>query len=451
MGALEIVIRLFEKVSVLLSAVMVLIMIRPAQVWLEETGAQASLRRRAFLVLVFSPLAIWGIFLGFEVGAQSFNTRAVGIIVSGYLGGLLVGTLVGTLAGIANALFSEGTLAPFIIGASIINGVVAALWARRFGTSLKSVTAGAILAQLVYHATLGGLYLLIEPEQGMQTAANIWLHAAKIMANTVGVVLFMGLLNLTRELERARQEASRSQHQAREAKLEALQYQLRPHFLFNLLNTLAYLIRTDPIKARELTLDLADFLRYSLSQDHQHTSLREELAQITRYVELERARFGQGLRFQIAPHDEQLSDHVQVPPLILQPLVENAIKHAASGGEVEILITIQPDEAHNQLKICVLDNGPGPLIAAPSPSPDHEPKRHHSVGLENVRQRLDRFFHGQSQLELSSRTDQRGACAALILPLHPNHDSPKQRLAAQARARLRQAIAQESEHEHLDR
>lgn len=442
MGALEIIIRLMEKVSVLLSAVMVLIMIRPAQVWLEETGDLASVRRRAFLVAVFSPLAIWGIFLGFEVGGQSFNTRSVGIIVSGYLGGVLVGTIVGTAAGIANALITEDTLAPFIIGASVINGIVAALWARRFGTSLWSVTVGAILAQLVYHALLGGIYLIVEPEQGIQTATNFWLHAAKIMANTVGVVMFMGLLNLTRELDQARQEAIDSRDQARSAKLEALQYQLRPHFLFNLLNTLAYLIRTDPIKARELTIDLADFLRYSLSQERQHTSLREELEQIARYVELERARFGEGLRFVIEPYDDELGEQLRVPPLILQPLVENAIKHGARHGKVEILIQLQLKSDEEQVIIRVLDDGPGPADAPPEEV--DEQRRHQSVGLENVRERLERFFHGQSTLTLSAREDTSGACAQLKVPLNPSPSGPR-KLAQHARDRLRQAIASESE------
>lgn len=443
MGALEIIIRLMEKVSVLLSAVMVLIMIRPAQVWLEETGDLASVRRRAFLVAVFSPLAIWGIFLGFEVGGQSFNTRSVGIIVSGYLGGVLVGTIVGSAAGVANALISDGALAPFIIGASVINGIVAALWARRFGTSLWSVTIGSILAQLVYHALLGGIYLIVEPEQGIQTATNVWLHAAKIMANTVGVVLFMGLLNLTRELDQARQEAIASRDQARSARLEALQYQLRPHFLFNLLNTLAYLIRTDPVKARELTIDLADFLRYSLSQERQHTSLREELEQISRYIELERARFGEGLRFVIEPYDDEVGEQLRVPPLILQPLVENAIKHGARHGEVEIVIQIELKSVHDEelVIIRVLDDGPGPVAQSPM---EAEERRHQSVGLENVRERLDRFFHGHSALTLSARQDREGACAQLQVPLNPTPSGPR-KLAQHARDRLRQAIASESE------
>jgi LytS/YehU family sensor histidine kinase len=123
--------------------------------------------------------------------------------------------------------------------------------------------------------------------------------------------------------------------------------------LFNLLNTLAYLIRTNPTKARELTLDLSEFLRYTLAKQDEQTSLKAELDQIERYVDLERARFGEGLQFRVAAVDEQILDEVAVPPLILQPLVENAIRHGARDGKVELCIEVIRDD--DMLSVKVLD------------------------------------------------------------------------------------------------
>ncbi len=431
LAALALIVSMMEKVSVLVAVALVLVLLRPAQSWLEDAGATVSLRRKIVLVTVFTPLAIWGLWLGFEVGGTRFNTRAIGIIVAGYLGGARVGALVGFAAGLANAAMEPLQLAPLLIGASVINGLIAGLWVRRYGTGLVSLTVGAIVAQLGHHISLGGLYLLVSPEQALATASNIGLHAAKITANAIGVVLFMGLLNLTRELERARTDASISRTQVRDARLETLQYQLRPHFLFNLLNTLAYLIRTDPARARALTLDLADFLRYTLSRGDEQTSLEDELEQITRYLELERARFGEELHV-VRQIDARLASEVHVPPLLLQPLVENAIQHAARDGKLTITLRAWRDD-HDTLYLQVLDDGPGP----PSPAPAARTRGGGGVGLQNVRERLDRFYQGRASLSLIARPDaEPGACAQiLITPPRPRHH-----LADAAREQLRKAV-----------
>lgn len=439
--AAELIVNLLEKVSVLVSTVLVMVLLRPAEVWLSETGRFASLRRRAFLLVIFGPLSIWGIFLGFELGGMTFNIRAVGIIAAGFLGGRLIGSLVGAGAGLVFAMISPPELAPYVFAASVIDGLVAGFIARRFGTSLGAVTLGALSAQLIHHAALGALFWLFDPQQALAIASNIALHSAKIAANTIGVVLFMGLLNLTRELEQARADAQSSRAQARSARLEALQYQLQPHFLFNVLNTLAYLIRTDPAKARELTLDLAEFLRYTLSRNEQETTLRRELTQIERYVELERARFGQGLTFQTRGVDEGLAQRVLLPPLILQPLVENSIRHGARDGSVHVAIETSqtPD---GDVWIRVLDDGPGP---APDDGTSGgrrgrpRRKRHESVGLRNVRERLERYFHGRAELTLRARQGAPGACAEFCVPAAALKPDPRS-LTDQARERLKQAV-----------
>lgn len=468
--AIELSMNLLEKVSVLVSTALVLVLLRPADVWLSETGRMASRRRRLVILAVFTPLAIWGIFLGFEIDGLGFNTRSVGIIVAGFLGGRRVGSLVGVVAGVVYALVMPDDLAWFVFAASIIDGGVAGLVARYFGVNLRSVVFGAIAAQLAHHIALGAVLFALDMDAALQIASNVPLHTAKITANTIGVVLFMSVLTLARDLQLARDDARASRAMARSARLEALQYQLQPHFLFNLLNTLAYLIRVEPIKARQLTLDLADFLRYTLSQRDDETTLRAEFEQLARYVELERARFGDGLVFELPEEiDEEIEDALTLPPLILQPLVENAIKHGSSAeGKVCIRVELEPlsgadhqalleaERARQQRRpgawmahqiealswpkkrvwIRVIDDGPG--LGAEEPTrrivstegqektrgreesldTHRRDRQHRSVGLENVAERLARYYDEEVTLTLRNREDgERGAVAEFAAPL----------------------------------
>ncbi len=433
--ALELVIRLLEKVSVLVASALVLLMLRPAEVWLGETGSEASFRRRAFLVAVLGGLAIWGVFLGFELDGLRFNVRMVGIIVAGYLGGAWVGIAVGLPAGVLAAQ-TVPAYASFAFAASILNGLLAGLWSRRFGTGLVSAVVGAVAIQLAYHVGLGGIYAALRFEEALNLASHVELHAAKIAANAVGVTVFMGLLKLVRELEFARRQARTSRAMVRSARLEALRYQIRPHFLFNVLNTLAYLIRTSPARAREMTLDLAEFLRFTLGQGDEQVTLREELDQIARYVDLERARFGDGLVFEVGELPSERAGEVPVPPLILQPLVENAIRHGSQDDSVQVAIEV--DEGDDHLAIRVLDDGPGPpenWRTDGGKGPDSED----GVGLQNVRERLQRYYHGHATLSLRARREAAGACAECVIPLEVP-DPGETGLKEQAREQLRRMI-----------
>lgn len=432
--ALELVIRLLEKVSVLVAAALVLLMLRPAEVWLGETGSEASFRRRAFLVAVLGGLALWGVFLGFEIDGIGFNVRMVGIVVAGYLGGAWVGIAVGLAAGLV-AVLPLSEYAGFALAASVLSGWLAGLWSRKFGTGIIPAVVGAVAIQLAYHAGLGGLLAAINFDEAIRLASHVELHAAKITANAVGIIVFMGLLKLVRELERARTEAETSRDLVRTARLEALRYQIRPHFLFNLLNTLAYLIRTAPGRARELTLDLAEFLRYTLAQGADETTLEEELEQIERYVDLERARFGDGLAFEVGDVPGDRAAETRVPPLILQPLVENAIRHGAEEGEVSVRVEFEASD--DTLTIRVVDDGPGPPEQWAESRDVAE--RSDGVGLENVRERLERFYRGASDLELRSRADGSGACAEVTIPMTPP-DEREYGLRKQAREQLKKVL-----------
>ncbi|MEZ4458671.1 MAG: histidine kinase [bacterium] len=427
MDAITLVVRLLEKASVLVAVVLVLVLVKPAHVWLHETGREASVRRRLFLALVMGAVAVWGVFLGMSVGGQRFNVRMLGIVVAGFLGGRKVGSFVGLLAGAVYAWHLDGPRFGYALAASVLVGALSGWWSRRFGTSLQSVAVGATAVQLIYHALIGGVMAFVDPQLAIEETSNLPLHIAKITANVVGVTVFMGLLQLMDELDRLREETQQSKQLARDAKLEALQYQVQPHFLFNILNTLSYLIRTDPNRARSLTLDLSDFLRYTLSNDRDTTTLRDELKQIERYVELERARFGDGLEFEARVPAEATA--LSVPPLLLQPLVENAIRHGARDGRVRVEVTATV--ADDGVLIEVVDDGPGP-------DPEKMAERQ-GIGLQNVRDRLERYYHVPVVLELRSG-EGGGAVASFVIPVEDHRALDG--LKKHARNQLRKVVAE---------
>jgi two-component system LytT family sensor kinase len=141
--------------------------------------------------------------------------------------------------------------------------------------------------------------------------------------------------------------------------MRALRAQISPHFVYNSLTTIASFVRTDPERARELLLDFADFARYSFRNPRDFTTLAEELRSIDRYLLLERARFGDRLRFSVEVAPEVLP--VTVPFLSLQPLVENAIRHGMDDahGPEPFHVRIVGRDAGAEAAISVEDDGAG--------------------------------------------------------------------------------------------
>jgi two-component system LytT family sensor kinase len=191
------------------------------------------------------------------------------------------------------------------------------------------------------------------------------------------------------QLELAELDSSR--RRALEAEMRALRAQISPHFVYNALTTIASFVRTDPNRARELLLDFADFARYALSKTHDFTTLADELSCVDRYLLLERARFGDKLRFSLQVAPEVLP--VPVPFLCLQPLVENAIKHGMRDrggiGEVRVVARDAGPEAH----ITVEDDGTGMDPERARRVLDDDPTREGSgIGLANVDLRMRQIY-----------------------------------------------------------
>jgi len=197
---------------------------------------------------------------------------------------------------------------------------------------------------------------------------------------------------------------------AAEAQLTALRSQINPHFLFNALTTIGYLIQSSPDKAFQTLLHLTKLLRGVLSSTGEFSTLGQELKLIENYLDIERARFEEKLSVSI---DVPVTlESVRVPSLILQPLVENAIKHGVSenknGGEVRISAKIGAKKGEMLLTLSVFDTGAGKKAVSR--------KDGSGVGLKNVRERLSSYYGKKAALTLDRDTET-GTTAEISLPL----------------------------------
>jgi LytS/YehU family sensor histidine kinase len=174
----------------------------------------------------------------------------------------------------------------------------------------------------------------------------------------------------------------------RDAELRALRAQVNPHFLYNSLNSISALTGSDPVAARRMCLLLAEFLRTTLRVSTQERiALAEELTLADRYLSIEQVRFGARLQVERSIDDSALE--CQVPPLVLQPLLENAVGHGIAG-----LID------GGTIRLDVVRHGDRLAIAVENPrDPDAMPRVRGGVGLENVRKRLAIVFGGAARMD----------------------------------------------------
>ncbi len=213
-------------------------------------------------------------------------------------------------------------------------------------------------------------------------------------------------LDTYRQARERELEAKELEAQLQEARLQALRMQLHPHFLFNALNTVSMLIRNgEHQQAIEMTAGLGELLRWSLNENaEQEAPLEHELEFIGRYLELERLRFPDRLRIEIDIPDELQS--ALVPSLILQPLVENAIRHGVAESSSAGLVRIAARRANQWLELLVQDDGKGlPDDLEPAPG----------IGLGNTRKRLAQLYGERAELTLQNAVPA-GVVARLKIP-----------------------------------
>lgn len=216
-----------------------------------------------------------------------------------------------------------------------------------------------------------------------------------------------------KEASQLRTQTAELEAQLAEARLQALRMQINPHFLFNTLHAISTLVERDPAGVRRMIARLSQLLRYTLEEtDTQEVTLDQELDFLERYLEIQRIRF-QG-HLDVEEDIPATTRKALVPNLILQPLVENAIKHGASQIEGMGRILIRARRDGNRLHVSVHDNGPG-LSANTG---DGAPK---GFGLRNTQERLESLYGEDQELALFP-SEKGGLVAQISLPFHTDAD-----------------------------
>ena len=206
-------------------------------------------------------------------------------------------------------------------------------------------------------------------------------------------------------------QAAELRTQLAQAQLEALRVQIHPHFLFNTLNSIVGLIRNqENQEAIRMTTGLGDLLRHAL--DHpgkQEVTLREEMEFLERYLNIQQMRFSDRLRVEMNIDRETLD--ARVPSLILQPIVENAIRHGIAARDAEGIISLSAGRDNGHLRLSVYNDGP--TLPAGWRIEDCG-----GIGLANTRARIERLYGAEGRLEMRNRGE-RGVEATLTIPYLP--------------------------------
>ena len=340
-----------------------------------------------------------------------------------YLGAwILIGLMMSALLALAGNVRFERAL--LVMGPlALVYGLVclSAYWVCRANPPAKTpaprlATAilGAALQASGVWVALSAPWSALMLRSGLVQADRATLLVGFAGLFIIGVPLYLisiavHYLMITFEESRAAERlALESQVAAREAEVRALRAQLNPHFLFNSLNSINALIGSDPEAARRMCESLGDFLRRTLALGARDTvTLGEELALVDRYLAIERVRFGERLRVERRLDSE--AERCLVPPLLLQPLVENAIKHGVAerieGGTVRIAAASRDGaltiEVENDTDV------------------DAPARQGQGVGLENVRRRLDALDARSARLDVRRIADQFRVTLTLPVQLAP--------------------------------
>jgi signal transduction histidine kinase len=257
-------------------------------------------------------------------------------------------------------------------------------------TILLSLTAVTLLIHAVYRVPLH--YVMYnDPEPRPLVHLFTFQLIDNSLTDSAVFWAIVGICQAILSVGRAQQR----EHELTKAQLEMLKGQLQPHFLFNTLNSISWLMRKDVEAADNVISALSTFLRTTLTvPGSEEVALREELKVLRLYLEIEEARFQNRLKVSINVEPEALD--CRVPGLLLQPMVENAVRHGIARIESSGIVEIGARRDGADLRLWVLDNGPGLTTAT---------RQGEGIGMANTRTRLEKYYGSQQSLRISNRDD----------------------------------------------
>ena len=348
---------------------------------------------------------------------QAADLALEGSLLAGLLGGYVTGLLSGALISVPALFWGEHLTLPLLAGIGVLGGLLRDLapapeeiWRfspffdlsiYRFFTERKNHRRTAfhllLVAAILYAEFLRQILGQFSPHVFRLVPG--WPHPHPLTIVAVYVVTLFAVAIPLKIWNSARTEKKLEEQERLlvEARLAALTSQINPHFLFNTLNSVSSLIRTDPNHARVMVVKLSKVLRRLLRKHENFSALRDELNFIEDYLSIEVVRFGDKLRFEKDAAEDTLD--MLVPSMLLQPLVENSIKHGLSSKVAGGTIRIRTYRTEAKLHLLVEDDGVG------IPEAKLATLLEQGIGVSNVNERLKVLFGNQYRMWIDSQPD----------------------------------------------
>jgi two-component system LytT family sensor kinase len=377
-----------------------------------------TISQRMQLSLWFS--CVFGASVATRVVSQAYQAVDLGLegsLLAGLLGGYVTGLASGILISIPAMINHEYLTMPLLAGLGVLGGLLRDcapdpedIW--RFTPFLdlniwrlvkRRQDAGRRVFNLIFFIGILFAEFLRQTLGHLNSSKRIlifYLHPAPadqflVIAATYLTTLFSVMLPI-KIWNNTRNEGKLEEQQRHliQARLEALTSQINPHFLFNTLNSVSSLIRTDPHQARVMVLKLSNILRRLLRKHENFSALREELSFIDDYLSIEVVRFGDKLRFEKEVDPDTLE--MLVPSMLLQPLIENCVKHGLSSKVEGGTIRLRSRRADARLLLSVEDDGVG------IPESKLATLLDQGIGVSNVSERLKVLFGNDHKMNIDS-------------------------------------------------
>jgi len=393
---------------------------------------ERTLRQKVYLVLCMALPIMVGVWIrisvpSFLAGDLSFETA----LLLGVIGGRWAGSLGGALMGIPALLHGEWAALPFGVLSGFIAGQLRTMaldkddiWSFSpfidqsiFRLIRRNLPRPRLFDWQVMFFTTIVLLRFVQTELAryfphsifsLESPNNLWVWGAIYAASVTAIGIELKIFNSVRIQIKLEEQERLLLH----ARMEALQNQINPHFLFNTLNSISSLVRFDPDKARDVVSKLATILRRLLNSADSFAPLREEMEFIDNYLDIEVVRFGHD-KLRVVKELDPASLDVMVPSMLLQPLVENSIKHGLSSMVEGGSIYLRSRVSDSGLVIEVEDDGVGMAAAQLAQSTSAQGT---GIGMANVSERLQVLYGNAARMTIDSH-EGKGTLVRIRLPL----------------------------------